>query len=342
MLALAALALIIVGCFLVLQPFVTALLWAVVLTVTLWPLHTQLEARMRPTFAALVMVLIIMLVVVAPFAIVFTQIADNSARVAAWARAFFEGGPPAPPAWLANLPLVGARLADTWASFTVDTADLLSELREFIEPAQRMLFASGALVLGGLVQLTLSIVIAFFLFRDGNGLLRRIEVAAMRLASDRGLRLARSVAQTVRGVVIGILGTAIAQGVVAGLGFWMAGVPAAPLLGFAVFLLSPVPIGPPMVWVPVGVVLIYQGSIGWGIFELIWGGLVVSSIDNFIKPLIISRGSDLPFILVLLGVLGGAVAFGFIGVFLGPVLLALGYALVDEWSHTVPTPPPEA
>ena len=146
------------------------------------------------------------------------------------------------------------------------------------------------------------------------------------------MRLAHSAANTVRGVVIGILGTALAQGVIAAIGFWLAGVKAAPLLGFVTFLLSPVPIGPPLIWAPVGIVLIQQGRVGWGIFVLVWGALVVSSIDNIIKPLIISRGSDLPFILVFLGVLGGVVAFGFIGVFLGPVLLALGYSLVTEWS----------
>ena len=135
-----------------------------------------------------------------------------------------------------------------------------------------------------------------------------------------------------RGVVLGILGTALVQGVLAGIGFWIAGIQAAPLLGFVTFLLSPVPIGPPLVWVPAGLWLINSGETGWGVFVLLWGVLVVSTIDNVIKPLIISRGSDLPFVMVLLGVLGGVVAFGFIGVFLGPVLLAVGYALLQEWA----------
>jgi predicted PurR-regulated permease PerM len=102
------------------------------------------------------------------------------------------------------------------------------------------------------------------------------------------------------------------------------------------FFLSPVPIGPPLVWVPAGLWLINAGETGWGLFVLAWGALVVSTVDNVIKPLIISRGSDLPFMLVLLGVLGGAVAFGFIGVFLGPVLLAVGYALLEVWVKNAP------
>jgi len=132
--------------------------------------------------------------------------------------------------------------------------------------------------------------------------------------------------------VLGILGTAIAQGVLAGIGFWIAGIKAAPLLGFITFLLSPVPVGPPLVWIPAGLTLISSGQTGWGLFVLLWGGLVVSTIDNIIRPLIISAGSDLPFVLVLLGVLGGVIAFGFIGIFLGPVLLAVGYALLLEWA----------
>ena len=144
---------------------------------------------------------------------------------------------------------------------------------------------------------------------------------------------------TVRGVVLGILGTALVQGILAGLGLWIAGIKAAPLLGFVTFLLSPLPIGPPLVWVPAGLLLINAGDTGWGLFVLAWGALVVSTIDNIIKPMIISHGSDLPFVLVLLGVLGGIVAFGFIGVFLGPVLLAVGYALLQEWAAHRPTMP---
>jgi len=136
-----------------------------------------------------------------------------------------------------------------------------------------------------------------------------------------------------RGVVYGLLGTAIAQGVLAAIGFWLAGVPAAPLLGLLTFFLSPVPVGPPLVWVPAAFWLFNQGETGWAIFMLIWGTGVVSTIDNILKPLIISQGSDLPFILVLLGVLGGVIAFGFIGVFLGPTLLAIGFALIQDWSE---------
>lgn len=333
-LALAALALIIIGCYLVLRPFLSAVLWAVILAITLWPLQTFFAARIRPSLAALVTVVVITIVLIAPFAVVFIEAADNSERVASWLKYAIEAGPPEPPAWVAGLPVIGERAAAYWSSFAHDTAKLVTELKRFVEPVQRALVAGGATVLGGLLQLVLSILIVYFLLRDGDGLQRRVLTAAERLAAERGVRLAHSAANTVRGVVIGILGTALAQGVAAAIGFWLAGIKAAPLLGFATFLLSPVPVGPPLIWAPAGIILIQQGKVGWGIFVLAWGALVVSSIDNVIKPLIISRGADLPFILVFLGVLGGVVAFGFIGVFLGPVVLALGYSLVAEWSQS--------
>jgi predicted PurR-regulated permease PerM len=335
-LALVALSLIIVGCFLVLRPFLTAILWAAILAITLYPLYERLLKRMRPWVAALVAVALIAAGLIAPFAIVGVEIADNAERVGAWIRGVIQAGPPDPPAWLADVPVVGARLAEAWSGFAHDTAKVVATLKQFIEPAQRYLVAGGTTLINGLVQLSLSVLIAYFLFRDGVAIMRRIETGVERLAPHRGRRLVRAAIDTIRGVVIGILGTAIAQGVLAAIGFWIAGVKAAPLLGFATFLLSPVPVGPPIIWGAVGFVLIQQGNLAWGLFVLAWGTLVVSMVDNVIKPLIISKGSQLPFILVLLGVLGGIVAFGFIGVFVGPVLLAIGYSLAREWSEAQP------
>ena len=337
-LTLVVLALLIVGCFLVLRPFMTALLWAAILCTTAWPLYQRLLARLRghATLAALLMVLAIAVILLAPFIVVGATIADNADRVAAWWRQLLETGPPELPAWIAQLPVIGPRAAEYWGSMAHDTAQVIEDLRKYIEPARKIALASGATFAAAVLQLALSIFIAFFFFRDGEIVVERLRGATERIAGERGFQLAVVAATTVRGVVLGILGTAIVQGVLAGLGLWIAGIKAAPLLGLLTFLLSPVPIGPPLVWVPAGLWLINVGETGWGLFVLAWGALVVSTIDNVIKPLIISRGSDLPFVLVLLGVLGGAVAFGFIGVFLGPVLLAVGYALLQAWVKTAP------
>jgi predicted PurR-regulated permease PerM len=338
LLTLAVLAMLIVGCFFVVQPFLTAIVWAAILCATMWPLFSWIVRQFRgdTSLASLILVLLIAVTLLAPFVIVGFTIAENAERMGEFVRQVVEEGPPEPPAWVARIPLIGETVGSTWSSFTHDTAKLLVEARQYIDPARKVLVASGATLLSGILQLTLSIFLAFFFFRDGKSILASAHAAIELLAGERGHRLALVAVVTVRGVVLGILGTALAQGVLMAIGLWFAGIKAAPLLGLATFFLSPVPIGPPLIWIPAGLWLVHIGSTGWGIFVLAWGLLVVSSVDNFLKPMIISRGSDLPFVLVLLGVLGGAVAFGFIGVFLGPVLIAVGYALLKEWAATAP------
>ncbi len=335
------LAVLVVGVFLVIAPFLTAIVWAVVLAASTWPVFTWARRRSggRSALAATAVTVGILVVVVTPFVIVGSTLAENSDRVSTFVRGLVERGPPDPPAWVAQLPMVGPRLADYWASFAHDNVALLEELRKYIEPVRAFALKGGASVAEGLVQLTLSVLIAFFFFRDGDAIVARLRGAVGRIAPDRGLHMLQVALATTRAVVYGILGTALAQGVLMAIGLWIVGIKAAPLLGMATFFLSPVPVGPPLVWIPASIILFMQGEQGWGIFLFFWGLLVVSSVDNVIKPMIISHGSDLPFILVLLGVLGGVVAFGFIGVFLGPVLLAIGFAMIKEWAGSAPSAP---
>jgi predicted PurR-regulated permease PerM len=153
-----------------------------------------------------------------------------------------------------------------------------------------------------------------------------------RLGGLRAQRLLAVAASTVRSVVYGVIGTALAQATLQGLGLWLAGVPAAFFLGFLTFFLSFVPLGPPMVWLSAAAWLLYNEAFGWGLFLIGWGFFVVSGVDNVLRPYLISRGSKLPLLLVLFGVLGGLMAFGFLGIFLGPTLLGLGYVLFQEWT----------
>ena len=174
-------------------------------------------------------------------------------------------------------------------------------------------------------------MICFFFYRDGPAITRRVQAIMEKLAGHRAEHLIQVTAGTVSRVVNGILGTAVAQSALALFGFWLAGVPGAMLLGLLTFFVSIIPMGPPLVWLPAAVWLYFQGEIAWAIFMALYGVLVISSIDNFIKPYLISRGGALPLLLVFMGVLGGLMAFGFIGVFLGPVVLSIGYALLAEW-----------
>jgi predicted PurR-regulated permease PerM len=333
----AVLILLIAGCVVVLWPFKTALLWAVVLTFTTWPVYQRLLRAMggRRTWAALVMTLALTMVLLLPFAIVGFTLADNVKELSGGVRQAFEAGPPEAPAWVARMPLVGPILSSYWNRFAGDGRAALVELQRVVEPAGDLILSGGLAIGHGIVDLTVSILIAFFLYRDGAGAAKRVKVAAERLGGQRGHHLLELAGNTVRGVVYGILGTALVQGVMAGVGFLIARVPGAVVLALLTFFLAILPMGPPLIWGPVTAWLFYRGQIGWGIFMLVWG-LLISSVDNVIKPWLISKGSDMPFLLIFFGVIGGALAFGFIGVFLGPTLLAVGYRLLQEWA-----PPPE-
>lgn len=207
-------------------------------------------------------------------------------------------------------------------------------MREYAGPATQWLIGLGTKLGRGVLDLALSVVAAFFFFRDGAYGARRLKVLLERVAGARGHRLLDVAETTINGVVYGMLGTALAQGALAAFGLWLSGVPGALFLGLLTSLLSFVPMGPPMVWFPATLWLFSTGEIEWGVFMGLWGFLVVSTVDNVIRPYFISLGSALPLLLVLLGVLGGIVAFGLLGVFIGPTLLAVGYTLLREWSHS--------
>lgn len=326
--------LLLAGCLLVLRPFLSALLWAVVLCSSSWPVYRRLLCFVgnRRTLAALVMTLGMILIILLPFLIIGSTLADNVKDLTAATKNMIAGGPPAPPAWLAKVPVIGQEATDYWQSLAADTSKIWTEAQRLIEPASALLLAGGLALGGGIIQLALSIFVAFFFFRDGVNMAARLTNAVERIGGERGKHLLTVAGSTVRGVVYGILGTALAQAIVAGIGFLIAGVPGAALLALLTFFASIVPVvGTALTWLPASLWLFHQGSNGLGIFMLVWG-LIVANLDNVVKPWLISQGCDMPFILIFFGVLGGALTFGFIGVFLGPTLLAVGYRLVEEWA----------
>jgi predicted PurR-regulated permease PerM len=324
------------GCLLVLRPFISALLWAVVLCSSSWPVYRRLLHWLgnRRTLAALVMTLGMILIILLPFLIVGSTLAENVQDLTAATKRMIQDGPPAAPAWLAKVPVVGPEATAYWQSLAVDTTKLWADAQRLLEPVSSWLLRGGLALGGGLIQLAMSIFVAFFLFRDGVAMAGHLTNAVERIGGARGAHLLIIAGKTVRGVVYGILGTALAQAVMAGIGFVIAGVPGAALLALLTFFASIVPVvGTALTWLPAAIWLFHQGSTGLGIFMLIWGFLV-ANLDNVVKPWLISQGNDMPFILIFFGVLGGALTFGFIGVFLGPTLLAVGYRLVEEWAAT--------
>jgi len=331
---LAALSLVAVGCFFVLKPFLSALLWAVILTFSSWPAYRQLLSwvKGRRTLAALLMTLGITIVLLVPSVVIVLTLAGDVKEFASVSVAWFRQGPPAPPEWVGRVPWVGGEILALWTEYAADSKQLLVALEQLVDPLSSSLLAIGKALGQGVLELSLSIFLAFFFFRDGAKLGDYALAVAKRLAGDRGDHLLREVAGgTIRGVVYGILGTAMAQGLLAGIGFSIAGVPAAVLLGLLTFLISVIPMGPPLIWIPASIWVFQNGSVGMGIFMVCWGIFGISSIDNFIRPLIISQGNKMPFILIFMGVLGGGLAFGLIGIFLGPTLLAVSFRLGEEW-----------
>ena len=326
-------ALILIGAVWVLAPFLAALLFAAILCLTTWPMFAWFERRFdgRGTLAALLSTGVLAAAVLLPMSYLAATAADAVGQLIGILRPWFEAGEYAPPAWLGRLPWVGEPLEAYWRKLAANQAELALLGKQLFEPTRKLLSALATLIGQGLLELTLVVLIAFFFYRDGHRLADRLERLAQRIAGDLGERMLTLTRTTIIGVMTGIVGTALAQALVALIGFLIAGVPAALLLAAATFFLSMIPIGPPLIWGGAAWWLYNQNETGWAIFMVIWGLAAISSVDNFIKPLLISRTASLPILLVALGVFGGVLAFGFVGIFLGPVILALGVMLLENW-----------
>lgn len=322
------------GCFLVLRPFLAAMMLAAVVCVSTWPLYQWLLRRMkgRQNIAALAMTLLLALVVILPLSLAAYSLTDNVTAIYDQIKQLVDVGYIESPAWLGKMPIVGASLEEYWHSIASSQEEMLALAKRLMEPARDLLLAGGILLGRGVLQMSLAAFICFFFYRDGVALMRFISMAMDRVMGSHAANVIGIINNTVRGVMYGLLGTALLQGFVATVGFAIAGVPAALVLGVATFLLSLLPVGPPLIWGCAAIWLFYKGHAGWGIFMLLWGVFLISGVDNVVKPMLISRSSNMPFILVLFGVMGGVLAFGFVGIFIGPTLLAVGFSLMQEWA----------
>ncbi|MDP8568561.1 AI-2E family transporter [Methylophilus aquaticus] len=329
----ALIALLIVGCVFVLHPFLAALLFAAVICVFTWPLYHRMWLALgkRDALAAVTMTLFLLLSLILPMAYLAVNLADSASLLLDEAREIVQQLPPHAPQWLENLPVVGKQLAESWQRAFASHDELMRLTSQYADPLRKAMLRAVQLVMGGFLQLVLVVFIAFFFYRDGTRLAKGIMAMVNRLGGALGEEMLQLSCMTVKGVMLGIFGTALAQSTVALFGFWLAGAPMPLLLALATFFLSVVPVGPPLIWGGAALWLFKQGDQGWAIFLGFYGLLAISSVDNIIKPILISHSSHLPMLLVVLGVLGGALAFGFIGIFLGPTLLAVGLTLVSHW-----------
>jgi predicted PurR-regulated permease PerM len=332
---LAAVALLLLGCFYVLQPFLGAILFAGVLCFSTWPLFVQLESRVgaRSWLAALILVFVMILALALPVALAAQSLVVHSSDIVERVRGFIDNRAAIElPDFVRKLPLVGGWVNDYWQILLQSRAELVALARRLADPAKALFLSMGASVGQGLIQILIAIFVAYFFYRDGARVRTLLLEGMVRLAGpELGARIILIAQNAVKGVVYGLLGTAFAQAVVALIGFAIAGVPGAFLLGALTFILSLVPMGPVLVWGGAAAWLYFTDQPGWAIFMVIYGIAVISSVDNVVKPILMSKAGGLSMLLIVLGVFGGAVAFGFIGLFVGPALLAIGWNLMKVW-----------
>lgn len=336
----AAIALLVVGCFLVLRPFLGAMLFAGILCFSTWPLFVALRERLggRAWLAAILIVLFFMIAMVIPVALAAQSIIVHSSDVVELFRGFLDRKSTfALPQAVREFPVLGPWLASYVGTLTEGGAELADLARRLSEPAKGLMLAIGRGTGQGLVQLLVALFVAFFFYRDGERARRLLIEGMVRIAGpEHGSALIATAQSAVKGVIYGLIGTAVAQAAVAFVGFLIAGVPGAALLAAVTFVLSLVPMGPVLVWGGAAAWLYFQGEIGWSIFMVVYGIAIISSVDNFVKPILMSRAGNLSLLVVFLGVFGGAAAFGFIGLFVGPALLAVGWNLMKTWLELPP------
>jgi predicted PurR-regulated permease PerM len=342
----ALVALLLIGCVAVLMPFTGTLLFAIVICVTTLPVRNRLLdfCGRRSSLAAVLMSVLLLLFLVAPMALLSGSLADGVELAIRFLKPLLESGLPADaPVWLSKLPIVGPDIGDYWHKLVESREEMNKLLHQFLDPTRKLALMTVSLFAQGLLQLLLVIFFVFFIFRDADIYAEALHTGSRKLAGELGERMLNLAAGTVTGVMVGIVGTAAAQSLVAMIGFIIAGVPGVIMLTFATFFFSMVPvIGATLIWVGAAAWLYNGGETGWAIFMVLWGMFGISSVDNFVKPVLISRTSSLPLLLIVVGVFGGVLVFGFIGLFLGPTLLALGQVLIREWLAHADTETPAA
>jgi predicted PurR-regulated permease PerM len=319
--------------FWILRPFLAAAIWATMIVVATWPAMLWIEARLRGkrSLAVLVMTLILLMVLVVPLSLAIIAIADSSDRIVGWAKWLTEFKMPPPPDWVAGLPLVGAKLQNLWQQFA---AEGVQEFAARLEPYAGVVtqwLVSQAGNFGLLfMQFLLIVVISAIMYAGGEGAAAWLKLFGKRLAAERGEKVVVLASQAIRGVALGVVITALVQSVLGGIGLAIVGVPMVPVLTALMFMLCLAQLGPMLVLLPAVAWVYWSGDTGWGTFLLVWS-LVVISLDNILRPYLIKKGADLPLLLIFAGVIGGLIAFGLIGIFVGPVLLAVAYTLIDDW-----------
>lgn len=317
----------------IMRPFFSATLWATMIVISTWPLLKTLQSKLggRRGLATVVMVVALLLVLVIPLGLAFGMIAGNMDTIVAQAHSLRTLQLPPPPDWVARIPIRGPKLSAEWQRAVEEGPGSLSaRIAPYVGGAVRWFAAKIGGVGGMVLQFLLTVVISAILYLKGETAARGVRRFAGRLAGSNGDRAAVLAAATIRAVAMGVIVTAIAQTIIVTAGLLIASIPGAGLLAAIVLISCVAQLGPLVVTLPVVAWKFYSGDSVGGFVLLIFA-VVAQVIDNFLRPFLIKRGADLPLLLIFTGVIGGMIGFGLMGIFVGPVILAVTYVLLREW-----------
>jgi predicted PurR-regulated permease PerM len=327
-----------VATFLVVQPFLAATVWATTLVIATWPLmvRTQNVVGGKRWLAVLIMTTGLLLIVLLPLSFAIAAIIAHSNRIVALIVALPDFRLPQPPDWLGNVPMIGDAAVLQWQT-AADSGlrDLAHQITPYVGTISQWFVGAAGSVGGLFVHLLLTIAIATVLYATGERAMDWCIRFGQRLAGERGEEIVRLAGMAIRSVALGVVVTAVAQSLVAGIGLWLAGVPQAGVLSAAILLLCIAQLGPTLVMVPAVIWLFVVGATWAGIVLVVFTVLAVG-LDSVLRPVLIKRGAKLPLLLILTGVIGGLLAFGLLGLFLGPVVLAVTYTLLQHWIYDKP------
>lgn len=333
----------IAGSFWILWPFLPAIIWSSTLVVATWPIMLRVQRQLwnRRALAVAVMTAALLLIFVLPFWLAITTITKHFGRIAGWAESLARFQLPPPPHWVSGLPFFGQQAALLWANAAANGIEpLVKEAAPYAGSAVTWSISA----LGGFgvlfVQFVLTVFIAVIFYGSGEHAASLARRFGRRLAGERGEQSVLLAGQAIRSVALGVIVTAVAQSVLGGLGLALAGVPFSAVLTAVMFMLCIAQLGPLPVLVPAVIWLYWSGESMWGTLLVIWS-ILLSTMDSIVRPLLIRRGAHLPVLLLLAGVVGGLIAFGLVGIFLGPVVLAVAYTLLLSWMAEAKMPDQE-
>jgi predicted PurR-regulated permease PerM len=327
----------------ILSPFFMAMIWALMIVVACWPVMLMLQRVLvgRRALAVTAMTVMMLMVFILPIALAASTIVENADTLRQWGRMVADFKLPPPPGWVATLPLVGGRVAESWNTFREAGPESVVQRAAPYAVNAAQLVAAQAGSLGMLVvHVLLTVLIAAVMFAQGEKGAHMALVLARRVGGASGEDAVRLAASAIRGVALAVVGTALVQTTLAGLGMALAGVPFAGLLTAASLILCIAQLGPGLILIPAVIWLYWSGEAGWGTFLLLWSAVAIT-IDNVVRPVLVRFGADLPLLLIVAGVTGGLLSMGLVGLFVGPVVLAVTWRLFEAWA-VEETPAPSA